>query len=301
MPVMGCPFIFNEIPSEAYNASLVFLEEQYTKRPSGGQKQFTTDNVRGNSRAILLDVSQTEPLSFGIEIVFDDPVDIQTLTQVKNWLCSPLKYCKLRICAEGFENYYYNCYINLDNDLIYNGGYRGVTGTVTCDAPWAWENEQTIDLEIGTSTVPAENRFLNYSQDANPMKPIISFTVTESNSDSFLAIEDVFEDSNGDIIYDKTTIFVSSNAKTYKQKNGEIVEYSITNNCYNLVSGEQITFNNQTALLTSSVNQLFRINNFNKVFLRIPQGVNKLYVSGLNISNLKMTYTNAKRLGGGWY
>lgn len=198
--IAGWPFIFNGIPSETYNCSIVFLDEDYTKRVSGGNKTVSTVTPLRSARQRLLNVQQDEALSFNLEIVFDDPVDIHVLTQVKSWLGSPLKFCKLFICADLFDQYYFNCYFNLNEDLIYNGGYRGVTATVVCDAPWAWQVEQTFKLTSGTT-----KKFLNQSQDAEPLKPILTFTA--STTSAYIVIETY----SSDYSYDRTFIMSGNN------------------------------------------------------------------------------------------
>ena len=128
--VMGYPFVYNGMASELYDASLVFIDEDYTNRPSGSEKAVVNDSVIRNAQKIYLDTTQEQVLEFGIEIVFNEPSNIFKLTNLKKWLTSTSGYVPLQICAEDFEPYYFNCIIHLEDDLIYNGGYRGVSAKV---------------------------------------------------------------------------------------------------------------------------------------------------------------------------
>ena len=259
----GYQFIYNKIPSELYNVSLVFIDENYTNRPAGSGIEMITDSIRRNPKLLYLDAKQSPPLEFPIEVVFDEPVDIFVLTQVKDWLGGEIKFSKLQICAEYFNTYYFNCYIQLNEDLVYNGGYRGVKATVKCDSPFAWEFEDERRYELDPSKTNTIY-FNNLSADSELLRPTIEFTMYNSGSFS---------------IYNKTT--------------NKITEFT------DLSAGEIITLDNLYGFLNSSLG-LHRVSNFNKVFLKLEKGVNELVCSG-NISLLVFRFQNAKRIGGAYY
>lgn len=295
MAVMGLPFIFNGVPSEFYGCSIVFIEEDPNKRTSGDGRTFTTIKPLRSAKQSVLDVQVDQPLSFGIEIVFDDPVDIHTLTEVKSWLASPLKFCKLQVCSDLFDQYYWNCYITLNNDLIYAGGYRGVTATVTCDAPWAWSEQRDIQL-LGQTT-----KFINISEESVPMKPILSFTATPG---AYLIIE-IYND---DLTYDRTFMIGEPNEKlSNTQKDGTTVTYTVPSWAKTFETFESVTLDSSTGIFVckdSSGNLLkkkYRTQSFNKQLLRIPHGICYIKVDSSGVSNLKITYQNVKRIGGGFY
>lgn len=259
----GYPFIYNKIPSELYNVSLVFIDESYTNRPSGSGIEMITDSIRRNPKVLYLDAKQSPPLEFPIEIVFDEPVDIFVFTQVKDWLGSSLNFTDLQICAEYFNTYYFHCYIQLNEDLVYNGGYRGVKATVKCDSPFAWEFEDERRYELNPSKTNTIY-FNNLSADSELLRPIIEFTMTNSGNFS---------------IYNETT--------------GKTTEFK------NLVAGETIVLDNLYGFLTSSLG-VYRVANFNKVFLKLAKETNKLVCSA-NASLLIFRFQNAKRIGGAYY
>lgn len=240
---------------------MVFLEANYTNRPSGSGIEMITDTIRRNARVMHISGKQAPVLQFPIEVVFDEPVDIFVFTQVKDWLLSSTDFKQLQICAEYFNTFYFNCYIESDEDLVYNGGYRGLRGTVICDAPWAWEFETTMTYEINKT--PYNFRFNNLSADTELLKPIIEIT-----------------SGGGDVsIINQTT--------------GKTTSFTA------LSAGEVVTLDNQYAVLTSSIGAN-RLPNFNKIFLKFAKGMNDIQVTG-KITQLVIKYENAKRIGGAYY
>ena len=234
-------------------------------------------------------------MTFGIEIVFDNPVDIHTLTAVKSWLASPLGFRKLQVCSDLFDQYYWNCYITLNNDLIYAGGYRGVTATVTCDAPWAWGQVRTIQLSGSTT------KWINVSEETEPMKPVLEFIATSG-------AKLIIEIYNEDLTYDKTFMIGAPNAKlSNTQKNGVKIDYTVPSWAKDFSSPESVSLDNSTGIFTcrdangNLLTKMYRTQSFNKQLLKIPQGIVYIKVTSNGISNLKIKYQNVKRIGGGFY
>ena len=298
MGVIGLPFIFNGIPSEFYECSMVFLYNDSTKRESGDGRTFTTIKPLRSARQSVLDVQIDQPLSFPIEIVFNNPVDMYTLSKVKSWLASPLNFCKLQVCSDLFDQYYWNCYITLSEDLTYAGGYRGVTGTVVCDSPWAWSIPRDLSLTVGETI-----KFLNDTQDCQYMRPKLSFTT--GATDSFIALE-VYND---ELTYDITFIMdgLPGHTREYVQADGSTISYSVPSYATRFTVGETTTFDSYTGLFTTYnssgkiVKDAHRAAIFNKQFILIPQGYMNIKLTGSLISNVNMNYQIAKRIGGAFY
>ena len=301
--VIGYPFIYNGIASELYEASLVFLDENYTNRPSGSEKDVVTDSIIRNAQKIWLDTTQEEVLKFGIEIVFDTPGDIHKLTTLKKWLAGSSGYAPLQICAEGFESYYYNCIIHLDEDLIYNGGYCGVSATVECDAPWAWqiENTKMYNLNVGkTNTI----YFNNESDDIEMLKPILTFHMATAGTFSLNCKQ--FDTNHFDITNTNQTGLTKEEAIRYCRIHNISIK-NITPSVYydkttvfsNIASDDIVQCDNQWGKITANLTTGI-VQKFNKVFLKLPKGKCTLTVTG-NADKMYLSYKNAKRMGGGYY
>lgn len=308
--IYGYPFVYDDKASELFDCSLVFLDENYTNRPSGAEKKLITDSVVRTARKIYLDTTQEEVLEFGIEIVFNEPGDIHKLTALKRWLTSPLGYTQLRICAENFESYYFNCVIHLNEDLIFNGGYRGVSATVECDAPWAWQDELTTTFNLEPWELNTVH-FSNVSDDAEPMRPIITIHTAEPGP---VVIQ----------LSRRTTNFYSitgvSNSTHFTKQ--EAIRYCKLNNIpiskiskgvfidstrfQDLQEDDIITCDCQTGIITAEKTPNivqhfgFKGDSTSKRFLKIPQGYNNFVIMGV-ADRISLSYTNAKKLGGGYY
>jgi len=284
LQIGGYKFNFNGIDSDTYKASIVFIEGTPTKRTSGGNKTVTSYHPQRSARQRLLNVTYEEVLSFMIEIVFDDPVGIDELLKIKTWLSAPMGYKKLYIYTpdSASSKYYWNGYFTLTNDLVYNGGFRGLSCTFTCDAPWGWGDSITTSISTGT------HEFNNVSDDAEPVKPILSFKQTSDIA--YLTLEDTTS----------SRVFIYSNVKStmsYTCSNGTVVAFPTY---YSYNSGTtNISINCENAVITS--NKGISIAHFVNPIFKITQGVTNIKVTAQNVSNITLTYMPAKRIGGDYY
>lgn len=303
---MGYSFVYNGISSDTYNASLVFLDESYTNRPSGSAKELITTSIRRNPKKIYLDTEYSEVLTFNIEIVFDNPVDIFMLSRVKDWLSAPIRYCPLKICAENFTNYYWNCIIHLNEDLIFNGGYRGVTAEVECDSPWAWQNEDMIRYNL----IPDQTNtftFVNTSASNEPLKPKIVFHMVEDgnfeinykyyNESEFMVVVDNLIKANN-LSYSEALVYCEYNNLPMSCIQMALV-LDKTTSFKGLLKDKIITLDSELGILNQN-DDINIIDKFNKVFLKFPQGKTELTITG-KADYIYIIYTNAIRFGGGYY
>lgn len=309
---MGYPFIFNGIPSEQYEVSLIMLDGDYTQRSSGSDKNLVTTNVRRNARKLYLDTQYEEVLTFDIVVAFESPVDIYTLTAVKDWLSGAVNYEQLQICAENFDSFYYNCIIHPTEDLIYNGGYEGVKCTVECDAPWAWEftNTEEYSLVVGGSNYI---EFNNSSDDHEVMRAILSFHIsnTPASAQPYFSVNVKHYNDAKFMLQDGSTILLNNatyqECRTYCKLHGldyrlyikTAIDYDKTTVFSNILQGDTVYMDNQYGIITASLTPNI-VQHFNKVFFKLQKGVNELTITG-DADKMYITYENAKRLGGGYY
>ncbi|MEG2915562.1 MAG: hypothetical protein RR806_05675 [Oscillospiraceae bacterium] len=260
--MIGYPFIWAGKASENYGISIVSINETSWNKVSGGATELITDTIDRNPELLFLGAKQTPILSFPLEFVCESTMDIQTFITVKNWLFGELSYKQLKFCIDGLETYYFNCVLKSDEDYIFEDGYKGFKCTVECDSPFAWENTK-VKSYMQPSAGYSKQIFNNLSANSEMLKPVISFTCG----------------SNGNF----KIINKSLNDLTFEWNN--------------LQNNETITCDCQSGIITSS-SGLSRFDNFNKHFLKLKKGVNNLEFWG-NVSEIKFTYKNAIRLGGG--
>lgn len=306
MPI-GYSFIYNGISSDSYNSSLVFLDESYTERPSGSGFSLITTSIRRNPEMIYLDTEYNEPLSFNIEVVFDSPVDIFTFTSFKNWLGGQKSYSPLQIIAENFQNYYYNCVIHLNEDLIYNGGYTGIKAQVECDSPWAW----AFPIVDKYTLIPNQNnniKFFNVSEDRELLKPEIKFHMASNgefsircqhyNNSKFQVVDNDSVLKNN-LLYQEAISYCDMNDLPLTAIE-ESLDYDKTTIFQSLSEGEVVISDSKYGIISSSISDNLVVSNFNKVFLQFPQGECILTITG-QADYLYIKYQNAIRMGGGYY
>ena len=249
-------------------------------------------------------------MQFPIEIVFDNAVDIYELTNLKNWLTAPIRYEQLQICAEHFERYYYNCIIHLNEDLIYGDGYRGVSATVECDAPYAHEFERVEKYTLNPDVTKTDTFiFENYSDDFEFMKPILKFHMSTDGNFSinvkhysdgkYMVVKDGVIMLNNET-YDKCTTYCKLNgiSISYIEK---AVDYNVTTNFSHLNKNDIVYLDNESCVMTLNdtvTSDIF--SKFNKKFFKIPRGMNTISVYGV-ADYMYIVYQNAKRLGGSYY
>lgn len=308
--LMGYPFIFNGVNSETFDVSLVFIDNSYTNRTSGGDKQLVTANIRRNPDKQYLDTEYSDPLEFDVEIVFEEAVDIYRLTDLKNWLSSPVGYEELQICAENFDRFYYNCVIHIKEDLIYADGYRGISATVECDAPYAHEFETVKKYKLNPDVSKVDTFiFSNYSDDFELMKPTIRFHMASNGNFSI----NVKHYSEGKYMVNYKDVILLNN-ETYNKctvycRLHEIpifaiqkaLDYNVTTNFAGLNKNDTVYLDSKNCIAILNDDPSFDIfSKFNKKFLKFPRGQVTLSIYG-TADYMYLSYQNAKRLGGSYY
>lgn len=254
------PFILDGIASEIYGLSIVFIENDYNFVPSGSQVSLQTDRVDNSAETFIMNEIQDIPLEFPVEIIGDD-MDLFKQTEVKNWLYGKLGYRKLQICNENYNTFYFNCKLMAQQDIVF-GQPNGFRFNVVCDSPLAWEFPRIVKYEFPNRQY-YDFLFNNESGDLGNMFPIVEFKTTIGNTNFSL-------------------INKSDNNRTFT---------------FSAIQGnETIIVDNKNKIITSSTG-LQRLQNFNKKFFYFIRGVNEVQAVG-TCEYLKITYVNARRLGG---
>lgn len=266
MDVSGIPFSYDGVASSTFGLSLAYVDRSDYVYASGSGVTFSTEEIRKNPQLLFLGATQFPVLTFDIDIVSEEPMDVYRFNYVKDWIIgsSYSGFKKLHLMIGKLKQYYFNCKITPKEDLLFAGGYRGMTCTVECDSSWAWQFV-TEKVYKSDGKVMFQEVFHNHSADANGLKPKIIFKLETGNSE--------FK------IVNKTT--------------GESFEWKDLS-----PSGDEIiTCDCRTKLIESSLG-LYRLKNFNKQFLTFKKGGNELDFIG-KVQFVKIVYQNAVRLGGG--
>ena len=263
MAYQGYNFIYDGIPSQAYGLRIVSFESSSYRHVGGSAMELVTDRAARSLRTKILHSVPSEPLEFEMEIACENSLSMAQSLYVKNWLFGHLGYKKLQILREDMMDYYFNCILNNPEDIQINGN-NGWKFTVICDAGGAWENPRTFHYNIDNTDGPTTIIINNCSNNHDYTYPDVSFKVSKDGNVSIKNMDD----------------------------NGRVFSF------IELTADEEININGETKIITSTgaSTKTNRLGNFNKNFLRLVPGTNKLIVEG--ISSLEITTHNFRRIGG---
>lgn len=261
MAFYGKSFVFDGIPSELYNLTISSLSGEETSRVA--DVELITTKIYRRPTEYLYGVSQNPVLQFPIVFHTPENLSAEDFGNVSAWLFGQQNYKKLQIFQDDMYDMYFNCFL-VQPELIRVGNIiRGVKAVVRCDSPFAYTFPQTAEYTYGSPPSSSAIIFTNYSQNSFYIYPEIQFTMTASG---------------GNLSITNTT------------DSGRIFSFT------GLAANEVITVNNDLQIITSSLS-LLRLPLFNKKFFRLLPGKNVLSVTG-SITNLKITYSFAKKIGG---
>lgn len=263
MAFYGCDFLFDGQFSQNYGLKIMSINgSNVTNSSSGSNTEIFSESVYKNPTKFNYGASQSEVLSFEMEITSELPIMAINRSKIQKWLFGKINPCKLQIVQPDMQTIYFNCYLLNPKATYICDVCHGYTFTVECDAPWAWQLPKTYKFESFDSNI----NFYNDSDNCDYTYPLIKITANSSIIGS------------GDV-----TII-------NKSDNNRITTFT------DIHPNEVITINNQAQSITSSEGRLLS-ESFNKKFFRLLCGQNVLDISG-ELSKIEITYSNARKVGG---
>jgi len=263
---LGSHFTFDSINSRDFGLIIASINVDLNSAQSGSGFEIQTASTGKNAEKLFLGVRQSAVLEFSLEIVSEKAIDLATVLRIKHWLFGAIGYKKLQIWAPWYEDFYFNCILKPSEDIKFGGEFYGFKCAVECNSPYAYTFPLTTVWKFDDSRINSF-QFNNFSADLEGLRPKIEFTLSKSGT--FFRIENL------------------TTRKIFSMRN--------------LQPNEKITVDNKNQIITSSTG-LRRFSNLetgeNKGFLSFAHGINKLDCHGL-LSDFKMTYQFAVRLGGG--
>lgn len=257
MAFNGNYFILDNISSERYGLKMTTVNNDKKINVSS----YKSNRVKpiGQSKYEATKQFDDEPSDLVLTIYSEKPIPRQDIDIVEKWLFKNTNdYRKLYIIQDDMSGFYYNCRLRkLEVETIFDMPYL-VNCAFERDSIYVWENVKTIN--ISPTTLPHSFRFINNSSEST-MKPIYEFTCNKNN---------------GEITLKDTTT------------NEEL-------KLINLQENEKIVVNSETLIVTSD-KRLLILDNFNLNFMRLTEGVHNFELNG-DVSNFKMTYQNARKIG----
>lgn len=264
MAFWGLDFIFDHEFSLGYGVKIISIDGSsvVTEANAGSGIEIFSDSVFRNPTVFQYGVSQSEVLTFDMEIASETPIAGINRSKIQKWLFGRMKPCHLQIVQTDLQDIYFNCYLT-NASTTYIGNYcYGFKFTVECDAPWAWQIARTYTQKQFNDIW----RFYNNSDNTDYTYPILEFKLKQ------------YLITDGDI---SITNITDNNRKF------ELL------NCY---PGEVIKVDCQRQIISSSRNRLLS-GFFNKKFFRLLPSQNEIDING-ELEYLSLTYSDARKVGG---
>jgi hypothetical protein len=241
-------FIFNEIPSEFFNAYLGEPNgtgEQYVA--AGNDVSLLTQKLYRKPVPLFYGAERTPVLSFPLSVYFPGYITEIEYSSVGAWLFDQNNYRVLQMCQSDMQDIYFNAFLTAPQKIKFGNMVAGVTFTVVCDAPWGWRGTE-VKTDIITYSGAGINEYL---------------TILNPSSDNYYTYPTMNLSSN--IFGGTATITNFSDASR---------QFS-----YNFLPQELIIINGNAQTITSS-KHAYPLAYFNKKWLRLVRGKNELLVSG---------------------
>jgi len=272
-------FIFDGITSEQMGLSLGELNGSGEATTSGGSDiEILSEKIFRKPVPYLYGVEQKPVLEFPLSVYSETEITAGGYSRISGVLFGQQSYKKLRIIQDDMSDVYFNCFLRSPQIIRIGNIIRGITFTVTCDAPWGWREPKTVSYNLQslypTSTL-SDLQFYSiptlYNDSANSYYTYpTNLALTLRSSGGTAHIMNVSDNSRR-----------STFTFTYPG-NQTVYTFPITLNC---------------ELQTLSAPYVdFPLNYFNRKWLRLLKGKNILEITG-NVREISITYPIAFKIG----
>lgn len=262
----GAGFIYDGISSEIYGLRIAELNAQGVNESMGSSDvEIVSQKLFRRSTPYFFGSTASPVLSFSMTAFSEEEIDAEFFQLIQKIYFSSRTYKKLQIDQVDMQGVYFDAILKEPTIVRVGNLLQGIKFTVSCNAPFAFNFPKTVTYPYTAAIVDSTIVFNNTSDDT------------------------------GNYLYPDTIITMNSFGG-----NVSITNLSDSNRISSFTAmsaSEILTVNNSLQTIESSTG-LKRLSNFNKKFLRLVPGVNRLRIQG-NISNFSMTtQTIAKRIGG---
>lgn len=189
---------------------------------------------------------ETQP-SFTFTILSESPIPDSFRREIITWLLGRGEYKELIVNQNDLEGYTYRCVFTSVNIIYVRGYCCGFTVTALFDSPYAYGTPTKVSVK-GTGTAQTVTIINNSDVLDGYVYPKVSFQATSAVSDKAISI--------------------------VNQTDNPVRAFEFST----LTANEQITVDNELKIITSSVSG-DKVSSFNKNWLRLRKGANKLSVT----------------------
>ena len=261
MTFSAMSFIYDNISSEDYGLYIGSIDNKtITSSMASTNTELIFDSIANRSENFVYGVKQTEPcLTFDIELFSYEKLSRSDISYIDAWLFSNRKPKKLVLCQEDMANYTFYAIFSKNEIKAYANKPYMLTCTIVCSSAYGYEIEKKDEYIINNGSTVV--RFNNLSGGINYLYPKLEFVCNKDLG--AITIENLSDNNRKFIIS-------------------------------NLYNGEKITIDEWFQIESST--GLLRLENCNKQWLRLKNGINNIKISG-NLSKLTMYYSFRKAIG----
>lgn len=266
MSFYGRSFLYNSMASDMYGLFIRDIDAQAINKTMGStEMEIYEEKTYRRATPYFYGSTPAKKLSFPMSAYSDEELTAEQFQTVQAWLFSSRTYKKLQIVQFDMQGVYFNAILNSPEIVRVGNQIFGFTCLVNCDSPFAYKFPKTTTYTYTDPSVVASEIFYNGSDDKGAyLYPSLVITMNTFGGD--ISIENESDSS-------RTFSFTS------------------------LSAGEVITIDNSLQTMVSSTG-LKRLSSFNKNYLRLVPGINRLNISG-NVASIAMTTQFvAKKIGG---
>jgi phage-related protein len=266
MAFYGCSFLYDGVPSELYGLRISDIDVDAINRSMGSSSMDVYEQkVYRRATPYFFGATPSPKLVFTLSAFSEEEMDAAHFQLVQKWLFSSRKYKQLQIDQIDMLDIYFSCILNQPEIVRVGNKIQGFSCQVECDSPFAWKFPTTITYA--------------YEQ------AVVDDTVIFNNT----------SDDSGSYLYPQLVITINNTGDNIKITNesddNRIFEFT------GLLANEVLTIDCSLETVSSSTG-LKRLENFNKKFLRLVSGVNRLHIQGDAESIAMTTQFVARKIGG---
>lgn len=284
-----CYFEYAGVYSGDYNLKLMYLDDTYNRRKTGGD--YTTITNDNNFAEQLLYGKKNTPLAFDIEIInCDKDIPFEQMGEIRQWLFNQPsgQWNKFRIYDEDYEDIVFFCVLIPNEDTCDSQGYRGIRCSVQCNSPFGYKEVVTKSISKFTS-LQADKKAMNLTIDC------------DIATQDILPMVKIYTNKSTEYIYNNRGIIINKTNGT---------SMIIQNIRGNGTSNNITTVNCQSGVVTNTLNQeqwlilgsqVFSADdgaayNLNSGLLKLDKGKNNLVFYGLAYK-IEVLYRPTVRVG----
>lgn len=266
MSFYGSSFIYNGTSSDVYGLRIAYIDVSAINKSMGSSSvEILEKKIYRRSNPYFYGATPTPKLSFPLSAFAEHEIDASHFESIQAWLFSARNYQTLQIDQDDIRDIYFSCFLTEPEINRVGNIIRGFTCQVVCNAPYAFKFPKTTTYTYTQTVVDTTETYYNGSDDKGSyLYPRL--VITMNNIEDGISITNL-DDGN------------------------RVSSFS------GLSPNEVITIDSSLETISSSTG-LKRLSNFNKKFLRLVPGRNRLRIQG-NASSIAMTNQwVAKKIGG---